>query len=82
MQLTMRGKAIAERWIASARRECPDRVLISGERCLRLILGEYVDHYTCIARTGRCSRPCLPGVRFRPLRAPTFEFCAGTGSAA
>ena len=40
--------AIAERWIASARRECLDRMLITGERHLRLVLSEYLDHYsTC-----------------------------------
>ena len=41
----MRANAIAERWIASARRECLDRMLITGERHLRLVLGEYADHY-------------------------------------
>jgi putative transposase len=40
-----RANAIAERWIASARRECLDRMLITGERHLRLILGEFADHY-------------------------------------
>ena len=40
-----RANAIAERWIASARRECLDRMLITGERHLRLVLGEYVDHF-------------------------------------
>ena len=40
-----RANAIAERWIASARRECLDRMLITGERHLRLILSEYTDHY-------------------------------------
>ena len=40
-----RANAIAERWIASARRECLDRMLITGERHLRLVLGEYADHY-------------------------------------
>jgi putative transposase len=39
-----RANAIAERWISSARRECLDRMLITGERHLRLILGEYADH--------------------------------------
>jgi hypothetical protein len=38
-----RANAIAERWIASARRECLDRMLITGERHLRLVLDEYVD---------------------------------------
>jgi putative transposase len=40
-----RANAVAERWIASARRECLDRMLLTGERHLRLVLGEYVDHY-------------------------------------
>jgi putative transposase len=40
-----RANAIAERWIASARRECLDRMLVTSERHLRLILGEYIDHY-------------------------------------
>ena len=38
-----RANAIAERWIASARRECLDRMLITGERHLRLVLSEYAD---------------------------------------
>ena len=40
-----RANAIAERWIASARRECLDRMLVTSERHLRLVLSEYVDHY-------------------------------------
>jgi putative transposase len=40
-----RANAIAERWIASAGRECLDRLLITGERHLWLVLSEYVDHY-------------------------------------
>ena len=40
-----RANAIAERWIASARRERLDRMLITGERHLRLVLSEYIDHY-------------------------------------
>jgi putative transposase len=39
-----RANAIAERWISSARRECLDRMLITGERHLRLVLSEYVEH--------------------------------------
>lgn len=34
------ANAIAARWIASARRECLDRVPITGERHLRLV-GEW-----------------------------------------
>jgi putative transposase len=40
-----RANAIAERWIGSARHECLDRMLVAGERHLRLVLGEYTDHY-------------------------------------
>ena len=37
-----RANAVAER--CSARGECADRMLITGERHLRLVLGEYADH--------------------------------------
>jgi hypothetical protein len=30
-----RANAIAERWLGSARRECPDQMLTAGERHLR-----------------------------------------------
>jgi putative transposase len=40
-----RANAIAERWVGSVRRECLDRMLITGERHLRLVLTEYTDHY-------------------------------------
>jgi putative transposase len=40
-----RANAIAERWAGSARHECLDRVLITSERHLRLVLSEYTDHY-------------------------------------
>ncbi|MFF7250751.1 hypothetical protein ACFZBU_43630 [Embleya sp. NPDC008237] len=39
----------AKRWIASVRRECTDRLLITGERHLRIVLHAYVAHYN----TGR-----------------------------
>jgi transposase InsO family protein len=64
-----RANAIAERWIASARRECLDRMLITGERHLRLVLDEYADHYNCHGLIGHCSRGRLPGARIRPPRA-------------
>jgi Integrase core domain len=58
---------IAERWIASARRECLDRMLITSERHLRLVLGEYVDHYnSLIGPTGRCGKARLLDARIRP----------------
>ncbi|GAA1712449.1 transposase [Streptomyces yatensis] len=40
-----RMNAIAERWIGSCRREATDRILITGERHLRLVTSEYADHY-------------------------------------
>ena len=49
----MWGNAIAERWISSARRECLDRMLVTGERHLRLVPDEYVDHYDT-HRPGSC----------------------------
>lgn len=35
-----RMNAIAERWIGSCRREATDRILITGERHLRLVISE------------------------------------------
>jgi putative transposase len=40
-----RANAIAERWVGSVRRECTDRLLITGQGHLRHVLAEYVDHY-------------------------------------
>jgi len=70
------ANAIAERWIGSARRECLDRMLITGERHLRLVLAEYTDHYNSHRphRTlqqnppaGR-GHPPAPGTSIRTLR--------------
>jgi putative transposase len=60
-----RANAIAERWIASARRECLDRMLITGERHLRLVLGEYIDHYNQ-HRPHRALQQCPPAGRRQP----------------
>ncbi|MDH6129964.1 integrase core domain-containing protein [Kitasatospora sp. GP82] len=40
-----RMNAIAERWVGSCRREATDRVLITGERHLRLVVDEYAGHH-------------------------------------
>lgn len=37
--------AHAERFVGSIRRECLDRLMILGERHLRLVISEYVAHY-------------------------------------
>jgi hypothetical protein len=75
------SEILAERWIASARRECLDRMLITGERHLRFVLGEY-DHYNTHGphRTLHQDRP--PGDRIRLPKAQVPGFCGGTGSAA
>ena len=65
-----------ERWIASARRECLDRILITGERHLRLVLSEYLDHYnTCRPHRTLHQKPPagpthtpVPGADVRVLR--------------
>ena len=77
-----RANAIAERWISSARRECLDRMLITGERHLRLVLGEYVDHYH-VHRPHRtlCQSPPA-GRERRPLWIRMLGSCGRTGSAA
>jgi putative transposase len=71
-----RANAIAERWIASARRECLDRMLITGEPHLRLVLSEYIDHYN-VHRPHRALQqsppagrphPPAPGANIRVLR--------------
>ena len=40
-----RANAIAERWIGTLRRECLDRILITGPRHLAHVLAEYTTHY-------------------------------------
>jgi hypothetical protein len=40
-----RMNAIAERWICSLRRECTDRLLITGRNHLHHVLDTYVEHY-------------------------------------
>jgi hypothetical protein len=40
-----RANAIAERWIATLRRELLDRILIADQRQLEHVLAVFVDHY-------------------------------------
>jgi hypothetical protein len=37
--------SFAERWAGSARRECTDRLLITGRRHLTAVLNQYLEHY-------------------------------------
>ena len=72
----MRSNAIAERWIASARRECLDRMLITGERHLRLVVDQYADHcnlhrpHRVLQQAPPAGRPHspAPGASIRVLR--------------
>ena len=57
-------------------------MLITGERHLRLVLGEYADHYNP-HRPHRALQQNPPAGRpHPPAQAPASGFCAGTGSAA
>jgi putative transposase len=77
-----RANAITERWIASARRECLDRMLITSERHLRLVLGEYVTQYN-VHRPQRAMQQVPPARRPHPLAlGANVRVCAETGSAA
>jgi hypothetical protein len=79
------GTSDRRRWrwrSVTARRECLDRMLITGERHRRLALGEYTDHYN-VHRPHRtlCQRP--PVGRERPtIMDPNFRVLWRTGSAA
>ena len=77
-----RANAVAERWIASARRECLEWMLISSGWHLRLVLSEYVDHYNSTGHTGPCGRTRPQVGRIYPPKRPAYGSCAGTGSAA
>src|ERR1019366_1695191 len=56
-------------WIASARRECTDRILITGRRHLHHTLIEYVDHYNT-HRPHRTLSQKPPGGRTQPAPPP------------
>jgi transposase InsO family protein len=68
-----RMNAIAERFIGSVRREATDRILITGERHLRLVLDEYVEHHN----TGRSHQGEGLGLR-APDDAHVIPFPAPT----
>ena len=56
----MRGNAYAERFVLTARTEVTDRMLIFGERHLRLVLAEYAAHYNGRPHRSRQLHPPWP----------------------
>jgi putative transposase len=42
---TPKMNAFAERWVKTLRNECTDRMLIIGDRHLRVVLEQYTEHY-------------------------------------
>ncbi|MGW9030351.1 integrase core domain-containing protein [Streptomyces sp. NPDC055722] len=57
-----RMNAIAERWVGSCRREATDRVLITGERHLRLVVEEYAGHHNELRPHRSLGQRCPDGV--------------------
>ena len=66
------ANAIAERWIATARRELLDRMLIINRRHLRAVLTEYVAHFND-HRPHRALGQAAP-LRSLPPPAPPSQF--------
>ena len=65
-----RANAYAERFVLTARTEVTDRMLIFGERHLRLALAEYARHYN---GTAPPQPPALPAPARPPHRRPLPE---------
>ena len=47
-----RANAVCERWVGTARRECTDRILITGRRHLTEVLDQFVHHYNGRPQSG------------------------------
>ncbi len=59
------ANAYAERWIATVRRECLDRMLILGPTQLRRVPETYLEHYNTHRPTGLSTRPLRSAQRRR-----------------
>jgi hypothetical protein len=66
---TPRMNAFAEHWIGSARRECTDRILITGERHLHHVLDAYITHHNT-ARSHQGDRMLLRAPNDEPNTTP------------
>ncbi|WP_223297299.1 transposase [Catenulispora acidiphila] len=59
----LRLKAFAERFVRTVRAECTDRMLIAGDRHLRTVLEQFVEHYNAgRSRQGHGMRLRAPNV--------------------
>src|SRR5262249_39369682 len=63
-----RANAFAERWVGTARRDCPDWLLVLGSRHLERVLHEYVRHYTLQPRPPAPGAPATPTAPTRATR--------------
>ena len=66
-----RANAYAERFVLTARTEVTDRVLIFGERHLRVVMAEYEAHYN--GRRPHRSRQLRPPRPDHPIAGPSQE---------
>jgi hypothetical protein len=72
--------AIAERWISSVRRECTDRILITGVRHLRTVLNVYVEHSPDPTQAApRRTARRVPLCRLTPSSSPSTVYSTSTG---
>jgi putative transposase len=69
--LTAYSNARAEQFVLTARTQVTDRMLISGERHLRLVPAEYEAHYNG-RRPHRSRQPCPPRPD-RPAADPSHK---------
>jgi putative transposase len=76
-----RANAYAERFVLTARTEVTDRMLIFGERHLRLVLAEYEAHHNG-RRPITAASFARPGPTTRPLSSPSSRSGAAPFSAA
>jgi len=72
-----RANSYAERWVGTARRECTDRLLITGRRHLGVVLGEYVEHY----HRHRPHQSLDQQPPHPPTRVPQMSLAPGTRNA-
>ena len=68
-----RANAIAERWISSARRECLDRMLITGERHRGWSWVSTSSTIRFIVRTGRSAKGRRAGRERPPITDPNVR---------